>query len=366
MRIVILGGYGNFGARICRGLARDPALTVIATGRNPASAPADFASQRIQTAALDISRANWIDTLRELSPAVVIHCIGPFQGQNYEIARGVLACGAHYIDLADGRDFVAGFTAVLNEDAMRANRIAVTGASTLPGLSSAVVDAFADSFSQLDGIDTVIAPGQHAPRGAATLAAVFSYIGRPFDVWQDGQWQKMFGWMHVQKVDVGPVGKRLSAVCDVPDLALFPVRYPGLRTARFRAALEVGFQHVGLACIAAFCRFGITLPITKLAPFMERTARIFDTFGSGTGGMTVTLSGIGHNGQARTFRWHVIAPDNHGAEIPCMPAILLARKIAAGQMIQVGAFPCMGLIPLAEFEPEFAIWEMRTSMDELA
>lgn len=365
MRIVILGGYGNFGARICRGLARDPALMIIATGRHPASAPADFANQRIQTAALDIGHPDWVSTLRELSPAIVIHCIGPFQNQSYDIARSVLACGAHYIDLADGRDFVAGFAPALNEDAMRANRIAVTGASTLPALSSAVVDTFAGGFSRLDGIETVIAPGQHAPRGAATLAAVFSYIGRPFDVWQEGRWQKMFGWMHVQKVGLGPIGKRLSAVCDVPDLALFPVRYPGLQTARFRAALEVGFQHVGLACLAALCRVGIALPIAKLAPLMERTARFFDTFGSGTGGMTVTLSGLGHNGQARVFRWHVIAPDNHGPEIPCMPAILLARKLAAGQVLEVGAMPCMGLIPLNEFEPEFAHWGMRADTEEL-
>ncbi len=365
MRIVILGGYGNFGARIGRALAQDPALTIIATGRNPSMAPIDFANKRIETAAIDIHRADWIETLRSLSPDIVIHCIGPFQNQGYDVARAVLACDAHYIDLADGRDFVVGFAAALNEDALRANRIAVSGASTLPALSSAVVDAFADGFSQFDSIDTVIAPGQHAPRGAATLAAVFSYIGRPFDIWQDGQWQTMFGWMHVQRVDVGPVGRRLSAVCDVPDLALFPVRYPGLRTARFRAALEVGLQHRALATLAALRRVGIALPIAKLAPLMERTARFFDAFGSGTGGMTVTLKGLGRDGQTRTFRWHVIAPDNHGPEIPCMPAILLARKLAAGQMSQIGATPCMGLIPLTEFEPEFARWGMRTGTEEL-
>jgi len=33
MRVVVIGGYGNFGARVCRGLAESPAMEVIAAGR---------------------------------------------------------------------------------------------------------------------------------------------------------------------------------------------------------------------------------------------------------------------------------------------------------------------------------------------
>ena len=34
MRVVVIGGYGNFGARVCRGLAAS-GMEVIAAGRNP-------------------------------------------------------------------------------------------------------------------------------------------------------------------------------------------------------------------------------------------------------------------------------------------------------------------------------------------
>ena len=70
---------------------------------------------------------------------------------------------------------------------------------------------------------------------------------------------------------------------------------------------------------------------------------------------------------ARRLRkdWHVIAPDNHGPEIPCMPAVLLARKLAAGTMNRTGAMPCMGLVTLNEFAAEFAKWGMRTQVEEL-
>jgi saccharopine dehydrogenase-like NADP-dependent oxidoreductase len=36
----------------------------------------------------------------------VIHTAGPFQGQDYAVARSAIAAGANYIDLADGRDLL--------------------------------------------------------------------------------------------------------------------------------------------------------------------------------------------------------------------------------------------------------------------
>ncbi|HZF99242.1 MAG TPA: hypothetical protein VEY92_13600 [Pseudoxanthomonas sp.] len=43
-----------------------------------------------------------------LAPGIVIHSAGPFQGCDYRVAEACLAAGVHCIDLADGRDFVAG------------------------------------------------------------------------------------------------------------------------------------------------------------------------------------------------------------------------------------------------------------------
>jgi len=40
----------------------------------------------------------------------VIHCAGPFQSQDYRVALAAMAAGAHYLDLADGRQFVARFS----------------------------------------------------------------------------------------------------------------------------------------------------------------------------------------------------------------------------------------------------------------
>ena len=369
MRIVVLGGYGNFGARICRALAASPGIEVIAAGRRPTSAPADFYKLGIRSIALDIAAADFQQALRAAVSGIVIHCVGPFQGQDYRVAEAVLANGAHYIDLADGRDFVAHFANGVSGAAGRAGRLAVSGASTLPALSSAVADALAPRFARIDSIHSIIAPAQRAPRGVATLAGVMSYAGKPFQTFVHGAWQTAYGWLDVQPVTVGTLGQRLSAVCDVPDLALFPARYPGLTTAWFRAALEIGVQHRGIALLAGLRRMGMAMPLERFAGLMEAAARVLDRFGSETGGMEVRVSGASTKGKSLTLIWRIIAPDNHGPEIPCMAAVLLARKLAAGDaaglMAAQGAHPCMGFITLDEFAPEFAKWGMRTEVEEL-
>ena len=63
-------------------------------------------------------------------------------------------------DLADGRDFVANFAERINRPARAANLLAVSGASTLPALSSAVIDNVLRRLAEVEEIRIVIAPPQ--------------------------------------------------------------------------------------------------------------------------------------------------------------------------------------------------------------
>jgi len=353
MRVLVLGGYGNFGARICRALAAD-GFDVIAASRDPIGGQrrAAFGPQ-IRHSALDMQSPDFAAALVAQAPRVVVHCVGPFQGQDYRVAEVCIAAGIHYIDLADGRDFVAGFSAALDDAASKAGVLAVSGASTLPGLSACVVDQYLPRFRQLDSIATCIAPGQQAPRGKATLEGVFSYLGRPFERWEDGRWQTRHGWLGLRSVSVAGTGRRWAAACDVPDLALFPQRYPGVRTVRFEAALEVAVQHAFLAAVAQARRLGLALPIERLVGPLDRMAGWLNRFGSPLGGMSIRLSGTALDGAALTLDWQLVAPDNLGPEIPCLAAILLARRLCLAPPPVVGARPCVGLLTLADFQPEF-------------
>jgi Saccharopine dehydrogenase NADP binding domain len=361
LRTIVIGGAGNFGARIVRALRADPAIELLIAGRRRATV---LGAEDVQSVALDMDAHDFAQRLLALSPALVIHCVGPFQGQDYRVARAALAAGAHYLDLADGRQFVTGFAAQMNDQAVAAGRVAICGVSTLPALSSAVVETLRSGLSTLESVEVVIAPGQRAARGRATLEAVFSYLGRDFPIWRGGRWQRAWGWMDLRKTRLD-IGTRLAATCDVPDHVLFPTRFPGIQTVTFHAALEFGLQQLAVWSLAGLRRMGLPLPVTSLAMSLNRVSGLFDPFGGEKGGMSVSIVGSGAGGGRARRSWQLVAPAEHGPEIPCMAAVVLARRLAHGEVFKAGAFPCMGCVTLSEFEPEFARWGITTRIEEL-
>ena len=358
MRVIVLGGTGNFGARICRALADDPAIDYVATGRSVKAGP--------HCAPLDLNATDFARQLAALKPDLVIHCAGPFQGQDYRVAEAACSAGAHYIDLSDGRDFVAGFASALDARAKAAGICAISGASSVPGLSSAVVDRLSQDFASIDEIHIAIAPGQQAPRGEATLQAVFGYAGAPVQRMKQGRWQPAHGWQDIRVLRFAGLGTRWAATCDVPDLALFPQRYAGVKTVEFRAALELKSQHAVLWGAAALRRLGLPLPLTRHAGWLNRiSSGLLDRFGSPHGGMQVRVGGIRKNGEHGVTMWSLTAPDGNGPEIPCVAALLLAQQFANGSLEMRGAMPCMGLLALDAFTPHFEKWGMRTTISTI-
>jgi NAD(P)-dependent dehydrogenase (short-subunit alcohol dehydrogenase family) len=361
MRVVVIGGYGNFGARVCRGLAAS-AMEVVAAGRNPDED--EFDGLPVKHARLDHSAPDFPAALKRLAPDLVIHCAGPFQSQNYGVARAALAAGSHYFDLADGRHFVARFAQSLQSAARSADRLAVSGASSVPALSSAVIESLRKRLPKIEEVQIAIAPGQRAPRGRATVAAVLSYAGRPFKWVSDGAWRDAWGWQELKRLRFYGLGPRWAAACDVPDLELIPRLYPGVRTVEFRAALELGIEQSALWLAAFARRHGVRLPLERWAGALGWIGSHMNAFGGQLAGMLVAVLGQRADGSRARAEWHLTADALHGPEIPCMPAILLARKLAAGGIAQRGAFACTGFLDLSEFESEFSRWRITTVVRE--
>lgn len=370
LKTLVLGGYGNFGARICHALAGDAAphqhIALLVAGRDAsrAEALANTLGHGARGVALDHQAPGLAATLREWGVGLVIHTAGPFQAQACNVAQAAAEAGAHYIDLADGRRFVCDFPAAMHGHFTAAQRTAITGASTVPALSSAVIDHLCEGWQRIDSIDICIAPAQRAPRGQATLAAVLSYCGLPIDVWSGGRWQPQRGWAHPALVQFHRLRPRLGAVCDIPDLEIFPERYQARDRVTFRAALEVGLAQRIFATLAALRHWGVLPHPEKLAWLMHHAGGALDFLGTPLGDMVVRVAGTDAQGQARRRAWHIAADHDHGPEIPCMAAILLARQLAAGQPLPTGAHTSTGLLPLAAFAPEFAKWGMVTDVAE--
>ncbi|ARU59538.1 saccharopine dehydrogenase [Oleiphilus messinensis] len=192
--ILILGGYGNFGKRIVESLLDFTAVKLIIAGRSLEKASnlcrvcaRQDPAALLEPAVLDINDVLFEEQLRKLNPFLIIHTGGPFQGQDYRVPQACINIGCHYIDLADDRRFVCDIGR-LNTAAKEKGVLVVTGASFVPGLSATVVDHYVSKFQTLETIDYAIAPGNKAERGEATVRAILSYTGHPFQVFRSNSW----------------------------------------------------------------------------------------------------------------------------------------------------------------------------------
>jgi hypothetical protein len=366
--VLVLGGYGEFGGRISRLLARDPALRVIVAGRSQEKASRFVADMRreelaatVEPLALDIQR-DLAAALPETGARLVIHCVGLFQGQGYAVAESCIAAGVHYIDIADDRAFVCGFD-TLDAAAEARNVLAVSGASSVPGLSSVVVEMLRDGMDQVESVEIAIASGNQAASGIAVIAAILSYLGRPIPRWRNGRWGEVHGWQDLRRRTIDGLGTRWLAACDVPDTALLPRRIPGLRAASFHAGHELPVLHFMLWGLSWLRRLRLLPSLGRFAPAFQRAALLVARFGSGRGGMIVDLTGRKSTGARVRRNWTIVAGGGQGPWIPCIPAVILARNLASGSLRLRGATPCWSLFGLDNFADAVSQFDIRMTLD---
>jgi hypothetical protein len=364
-RVLVIGGYGTFGAAIARRLSREPNIALIIGGRSEGKARTLADELKAEWLAIDVPRT--IDAgLEAARPNIVIHTSGPFQTQGYDVAEACIRHACHYIDLADARAFVANIVR-LDETARAAGVLIVSGASSLPALTSAIVDRYREEFSTLESLDYGIATAQRTNRGLATSEAVLSYAGKAFTTLIDGVESQVYGWQSLRWRKFPGLGWRALGNCDVPDLALFHDRYPGLKTIRFQAGLELPVIHLSLWALTGLVRLGVLPNLAAAAPFLLALSRPFDFIGTGSSGFYMEMGGYDRTARRKRITFDLIARSGDGLLIPCVPAIVTALKLARGDIVQRGATPCIGIVDLdailEEFQPLNIRWDIRRSSE---
>ncbi|MEH3023998.1 MAG: saccharopine dehydrogenase NADP-binding domain-containing protein [Pseudomonas oryzihabitans] len=352
LSVMVVGAYGNFGSIISRRLAREAGIDLVLVGRagQVLALAQELAVRSWQGDALG---PDFVAALSTFEVDLVIHTAGPFQGQDHHVARACVEAGAHYCDLSDARDFVA--TSVKLDEAARARGVAVlSGCSSVPSLSAAVLDAFLARMGEGFRIETLhygITSSAKMP-GLSTIKGVLSYAGRPIPQWRHGRHIEVPGWqgLHWVKIE-GIRGRRLVADVDVPDMALFPDRY-GVRDVRFKAGPGLALGTLANYLLAQLVRTGLVADTERAAYWLHRLGRGFERFGNGKSAFYLELTGQAADGRPVTYRWQLLAVRDKGPQIPCCAAIALARKMAAGYRPAPGARICVGEIALQEYLDE--------------
>lgn len=362
-RIVLVGATGVFGARLAALLATREDIVLVLAARGAARLQGlaiDLRRQgvrcRVEIAAFDRAHPH---TLADLAPWAVVDAAGPFQRGDFALPRAAIAAGAHYVDLADARDFVAAFPAALDTEARARGVLAVTGASSTPALSNAVLDRLTAGWSAIDTVTVAITPGSRAPRGLSVMRAILSYVGRPVRLFIDGRWTTAPGWSGLSRPDIPGLGRRWAALCETPDLDILPARFAPTREARFLAGLELSVMHLGLWLLSWPVRLGLVSSLEPVARPLRALAGLFAWAGSDRGGMLAEARGTTASGQTAIARWGLVAEVGAGPHIPAAPAAAVLRGLASGRISARGAMACVALVTEAEILAELAHLSIR-------
>ncbi len=377
MKVLIVGGYGVFGARLARLLAHEPRLRLLIAGRSVDKAGA-FCARWTQAGGALLEPVQFdrdgdtVEQLATLAPDLVVDCSGPFQAYGAAPFRLVEAClsrGCDYLDLADATDFVLG---IERFDALARDRgvFAISGTSTCPALTAAAVGALTDGWTDVQDISAGIAPSPHADVGVSVLRAITSYAGKPVALLRSGRRVTGLGLVEARPVTIAPPGRlplfstRFSLV-DVPDLTVLPKLWPTVREIWIGAGPRPELLHRMLGLLARLVSIGTPMPLVKLSSLFH-AAKTRLKWGEDRGGMFVRVSGLDGEGKSAARSWNLIAEGDDGPFIPSMAAAAIVLGLLDGRRPVSGARTAAGAVTLDDYQPLFDARRITTGIRDEA
>jgi hypothetical protein len=160
------------------------------------------------------------------------------------------------------------------------------------------------------------------------------------------------------------MGYRFLGNGNVPDLELFPKRYPNLKTICFKAGLEFKFMQIILGFLSWLVKIGLIQSLKPYAQMMLKAAFLFDWLGKSDSGFYMDLTGKDHANKNKKIHIDIIARNGDGLYIPCIPAIIMAKKLSNHDITDIGAKPCLDFISLDAYLAEMKGLNIEYSNDD--
>jgi hypothetical protein len=352
LRVMVIGGYGNFGSIVCRHLVVMPGVDLVISGRDPHKLLRKVDELNAQSGTVceswcgDAMGTAFKSALGSMDIQLVIHTGGPFQGQSYAVAEGCIDAGVNYCDLSDCRAFVTGIGA-LDARAKHAGVAILSGCSSVPTLSAAIIDQHRYRFQRIDSIEHGISSSARMP-GLSTVVGVLAYAGKPIKQLRNAQAHEVLGWQGLTLRKLQQLGTRVLANVDVPDIDIFASRY-GSQTLSFKAGPGLKLGSVVNYLLAQALRMGLVRDHASWAARLHRWGIWFERFGDGKSAMYIDVQGIGVEGKPLSMTAQLTAMNDKGPEIPSCAAVALAAKFVQGYLPEPGARACVGEITVDEY-----------------
>lgn len=339
-QVLLLGEFGAFGRHLATRLARLPAVALTLGATDPGKLASLASECGARAERVDVADPAELARACQGRFAVVNTC-GPFLGQDYTVAEAALAAGAHYIDPADVRDYVAGFD-TLDRRAQAGGCLLVTGAAPVPALAAALVEMAVEDFDRVTEIETFMAPGSRGRRELATARAIVGYLDESIRIKERGRWRQAPGWQRPRKARFPePIGWRRGYLCDTADLDLFP-SYFGAQTVNARAGIRSAAFNRGVRMLALLRRARV---INRVPPWAQRHLRAAVQMSPAHPGAGLRVEVRGPvDGAEQTHVLILYTRRDNGHVLAAAPILALMRQWTEHGVAAVGARPCLGLL----------------------
>lgn len=293
------------------------------------------------------------ERLKEIGCSIVVDCSGPFQRSGTRLIEAAIGARCHYLDIADSRAFVAGIGR-FDSAARAVGIVAITGASSTPGLSHAVLDSITSAWLTVDSVDVAIIPGNRTPKGRSVIDGILSWVGQKVGAFREGGWQEARGWTDKRQVSIEGLKPRTVVLADVPDLDLLARRYEPRVRAGFDAGMELWLLNALIGAAGWMVRWRLVPSARVFTGIGSWIAMRLDRFGTMDGGMVVEAAGQDARGETRVVRWTLKAGQGDGPYVPVTPAAALVEALTSGsRMVLPGARPAAGEVSLEQIRPWF-------------
>ena len=374
MKILIIGGYGIFGGRLAQLLSERAELTLLIAGRSFTKAE-EFCDlhlhQKSATPVVFDRDENMANALAKMDVDLVIDASGPFQSYGNDPYRVVKACitqKINYMDFSDASEFVKGI-AQFDSAAKASNIFILSGVSSFPILTSAVVRKITVDFSSIDTIKGGIAPSPFAVVGLNVIKAITSYAGKPVKLVRNSQPAHGYGLLEHCRYTIAPKGcKPLKDVyfslVDVPDLLVLPELWPSVKSVWMGAGPVPEVLHKMLKGFAWLVRIRCLPSLVFLAPIFHFVLNIL-RWGEHRGGMFVEVTGVDKHNRKIARSWQLVAEGEDGPYIPAMALQALVLKCLRGQSPESGARPGTLDLELEDYEALFAQRKIHTDIQDI-
>jgi short subunit dehydrogenase-like uncharacterized protein len=334
-RAVVFGGYGTFGGRVGRELARfGVGVTIAGRDGNRAAAFAGTLGNDCRGVAADVSRP--ADCRAALTgAAVAVHCAGPFRAADTALLDACLDAGCHYVDIADDRAYAAKVREYGDRFAAR-GLTAAYGCSSLPGISGALaLRAAAGRPDRPERARVTLFIGNDNPKGAAAVASLVGGLGRPIAAPQG----ELRGFRDREIVPLPPpFGPRPVFNFDSPDYDLLPALV-GVRSVSVKVGFELRPATYAFAALARLpFRYG-----RRTACVLDLPGRLVRGVGSSGGAVMAELLFA-----AGTERRAALVARQDGQRVAALPAAYAAQALATARPLPRGAVTASDLLGAEE------------------